>query len=150
MGQHGLGRYCLLAFNINRLNTTNMDKEKIKQFRGDFDKAVEALADRYSVSIDLGNIRYDAHQFTSKITVTEIAEGVDPEDAKWIESLRKYGYVYGLDEDSYGAKLSRGGEIFDIVGIKPRATKYPIVARKRSDGKLYKLQPDAVRNLQAG
>jgi len=126
-----------------------MDKPTAKQFRKDFDKAVEELSEKYEANIELGNIRFTDTQLTSKVTVTEITEGVREIDARFVEKLRTHGHKYGLSADSYGERFEHNGDTFELVGVKPRATKYPIVARKISDGGLYKLTQQAIRALDA-
>lgn len=43
-------------------------KQKVKQFRGDFTKAVLQLEKDFGCSIDLGTIRFDADEFRVKLT----------------------------------------------------------------------------------
>ena len=47
------------------------DKNKVKQFRADFQWAVTQLEMHYNVNISLGTIRYDGNGLRSKMTVTE-------------------------------------------------------------------------------
>lgn len=129
----------------SQLNHKTMDKQTLKQFREDFQENVKALEDKYNASIVLGNIRYGENQFTSKLTFTEVTEGVPREDAKWIESLRIHGHEYGLDEEDYGTNFTKGADEYEVLGIKPKARKYPIVGRNVSTGKLYKFTQRAIQ-----
>ena len=45
-----------------------LNKQKIKDFRGDFAKAVAQLEKDYGVTISLGTIRFDAQELRAKMT----------------------------------------------------------------------------------
>jgi len=45
-----------------------LNKQKVKGFRGDFEKAVAQLEKDYGVTISLGTIRFDAQELRAKMT----------------------------------------------------------------------------------
>ena len=45
-----------------------LNKQKIKGFRGDFEKAVAQLEKDYGVTISLGTIRFDSQELRAKMT----------------------------------------------------------------------------------
>lgn len=46
-------------------------KQKVKQFRSDFTKAVTQLEKDFGCSIELGTIRFDANEFRVKLTAKQ-------------------------------------------------------------------------------
>ena len=47
-----------------------LSKQKVKNFRTDFQSAVQQLEKEYGVNINLGTIRFNAHEMRAKITAT--------------------------------------------------------------------------------
>ena len=45
-----------------------LNKQKVQQFRNDFQKAVEQLEEQYGMNIRLGTIRFDVNGLSSKMT----------------------------------------------------------------------------------
>ncbi len=45
-----------------------LNKQKVKSFRGDFEKAVTQLEKQYGVTISLGTIRFDSQELRAKMT----------------------------------------------------------------------------------
>lgn len=123
-----------------------MDRQTLKNFRADFAEAVKDLSKQYNFDIRLGNISYSDNQFTSKLTVTAIGDADNGEEARWKESLRRYGHRYGLTEDDYDRVIMSYDGQYRLRGIKPRARKYPIVAEK--NGTRYKLSDSILTNLE--
>jgi len=46
-----------------------LNKQKVKSFRGDFEKTVAQLEKEYGVTISLGTIRFDSQELRAKMTV---------------------------------------------------------------------------------
>ena len=54
---------------------------------------------------------------------------------------------FGLSKDDLGSKFKwHNGEIYEIKGIAPRSTKYPIKAKRVKDGKGFKF-PASIASL---
>jgi hypothetical protein len=60
------------------MEITKFDKETIKKFRMLFELAMEEIEEVMNVKVSIGNVRYDARQFTTKMSVTLVSEGEDP------------------------------------------------------------------------
>ena len=45
------------------------------------------------------------------------------------DDFRYYAKEYGLEPEDFGARFVRNGMTFEIVGLKPRNRKYPIIAK---------------------
>lgn len=53
--------------------------------------------------------------------------------------LLRFARTLGLPENALGLEFDYGRERFQLVGFKPKSTKYPFLAKKLSDSKVYKL-----------
>ena len=113
------------------------NKSNLKAFRTEFEITVKEMEKKFGIKIDLKAISYAPEEFSSKIQVTVINDGENPQETKDKLSLRKFGYYYGLSESDYGSEIKVGnGEIGKILAVKPNSREYPIVYEL--NGKRYK------------
>lgn len=113
-----------------------LDKSNIKQVRqvvADKLKELEALG----LKVDLGNIKYDSGMFSTKMTahVTGGKE-IDP-----LEIARKewdtYCYKFEFEKSDFGRLIQQGAKRYQIVGLKPRSRKSPIIIKEIVTGTSY-------------
>lgn len=121
------------------MKRTQFTPSGIDTFRFEFAEAIKEFEAKTGVKIDLGSISYNAQQFTTKLTVTIVAEGENPTDAIYRTSLKKNGWKFGLTEADFNKRIEFLGEVFSIKGIKDRTQKFPIIAKKESTGQMFKL-----------
>lgn len=98
----------------------------------------KALAD-LGLQGSLGNMTYDGSKVSAKLTIT--LAGVDV--AK--EEFEKHCYLYDLKKSDYGMQFVSQGETFELCGIKPRARKFPLVAKNVRTGKRFKFPRRAIK-----
>lgn len=55
--------------------------------------------------------------------------------------------LHGLRPEDLGRQFETGKGRYEICGMKPRARKYPVLARKLGDGKTYKFGAEYVRAM---
>jgi hypothetical protein len=128
---------------------TTFNKANLKDFGTEFKKAVAELEAKIGVKIDLGNISFNDHQFTSKVTVTLVGDGLDSADAKMKVEFERYALLFGLNKADYDKQFTYGGKRYKLKGVKPRSTKNPFVAQEISNGKLYVLPNSALNFITA-
>ena len=123
-------------------------KSNLKIFRQDFKNTVESLQKEYEVTIDMKNITYGTTDFHFKVEVTN-GDRAEAERNKFIATLKRNSWKYpALNKDSYGKVITIGynKDAYRIVGIKPRAQRYPIVAIKENNGKRYRYTYETIKN----
>lgn len=118
---------------------TKFDKSNLKVVRALANAALtEALAE-HGLTATIGNITYSDADFNCKLTVSC---GSDEDAAK--REFEKNAFRFGLTADDYGRDFNFNGKMFKLIGIKPKASKYPLVGLG-SDGKRYKFPETAVK-----
>jgi len=110
----------------------NFTKANVKSMRVEIQKALDKIAKKHDIKIQLGNIRFDAGELRSKIicnigTVDDVA----------VRNWEKHCLKYDFGTIHFGAKIDLNGEIFTIAGLNHRAKKYPIIIEKQ--GKTFKI-----------
>jgi len=105
-----------------------IESGNFKEFRVDFAEAMKAVEEKHGLKIGIGNISYNATQFTSKITVVE-SDGTDRsvEDIKYEDAYKKSCQLFGLELEWLGAEFEGQGKSFKVIGLNTRASKRPVV-----------------------
>lgn len=119
-----------------------MNKSTIKQIRKDIDAALESVEEKHGITLELGNIRYSDFQFTTKLKATVVGDAGDEDLAKFKAALAKNPLQFEeIAEEDFGEEFEFHGETFKLVGLNPRAKKFPLIGEKisRSDNRRYKM-----------
>jgi hypothetical protein len=107
-----------------------------KLMRVEITDALKSIAENYGLAFELGRITFDDNSFKVSVEAALVSEAGEP---KMAIDFRKHCYKYGLKESDLGSIFKNASlERFEITGAKPRNRKYPIIAKKLSNGKEYK------------
>lgn len=102
-------------------------KETCRNLRSDMENALQAVAEKYGMDFDIGNMRFSPSTLTVKVTAAVLGENV--ENVLQGE-FNRFCRRYGLSESDYGREIiDFQGHRHIILGIKPRSRKYPILTR---------------------
>jgi hypothetical protein len=118
-----------------------IDRQTVENFHEDFNKAMEALEQKYGLVIELGRITYTATSFTAKL---EAKEG-DSKDEVNEQDFKKYCHMYGLSYDDYDRRFTFQGKDYIVVGIRPSKRKYPICCQEVQSGTTYGFTAEGVK-----
>lgn len=120
-----------------------LTSQKLDQIRVDMKLALSMVESTHNLEFEIGKMTYGSHTF--KVTL-EAAIGKDGEEAdlaktKWDKEC----YSFGLKRENFGKKFKLStGVIYTIVDIRPRSTKYPIIAED-SSGASFKFRATTVK-----
>lgn len=119
-------------------------KENMKHVRSELQELLDNFAAEKGLRIDLGRITYTESDFKSSIRVIIPTDGAESPMAL---DFKNKCYKYGFLPEDLGKRFRTGSKDtqYEIVGLKPRNRKYPIIARKVSTGEQYKFAPTTVR-----
>src|SRR5210317_201051 len=116
----------------------------LKSIRADVEEALAAVAKKHGVTITTGRGTYTAEWATMKLEIAAIDSDGTVQTKEAVDFVA-YAFRYGLSPDDLGKEFSYGGETFEIIGLKTRATKMPILGQSRENGKIYKFPANAVK-----
>lgn len=107
-------------------------------------QAILKIEQEENVRIAFSSINYNNAYYTTKMKVstTEKSEVVD---SVYLSLSKKMGFTQNI----IGMKFEGRKGIYKIVDIKPRNTKYPIIA-EAPDGKQFKFSSVIVKNRMGG
>lgn len=128
-----------------------MQNFNFKQFRREFAEAVTELEQKHGLRIKLGNITYDDFGFKGKIDVTSVGKDAvnDPEALEKIKFAQNCQAFPNISPDDYGREFENSHGTYVVVGLSPKAHKYPIIAKDKSNGKKYKFPMKAFEMANA-
>lgn len=110
--------------------------EKIKMIRLDLENTFRDIELKHKVRINIGAVSYNDLYFTTSMKGVFLDSNGSTEEANKAE-FNLYASKFGLKQEWFGKTVMIGMKAYKIVGIAPRARKYPVVGEK-SGGK-YKL-----------
>ncbi len=125
-----------------------MNRATAKQLAHRIEAALQPLAEELGMQIRARGGSFSETAYMAKIEVAEVAaDGVamTPEH----EAFIKEAMYYGLSPEDLDSEFKAKGVTYRIVGLSPRKRKYPIVAARQPDGKLYKFADKTVVKLLA-
>ena len=123
-----------------------MDRGKARFIGEKVMAKLKEIEDELGVTFSRGSGSYDSATYSMKVTAT--VDNVDgstrtPE----MMDFERHASMYGLEAENLGATFTQGGTEYEIVGMKPRSSKYPILAKSFTNGKTYKFPADTVKRL---
>lgn len=106
------------------------NQDNLKEIRNSVKLALKGIEEKYSLNIDLGNIRFTEDTFTCKLT----ANAKNPSKPKTSPSST------GL---RIGDKFKYDGRVFEYIAYNPRSFKYPCLCQNVNTG-------DKIKFTEAG
>jgi len=96
-------------------------------FRKDLDVALSSVTEKYNVSLSPKTIRYN--DLTFRFTV----EGAFLQDDKSAEQVlfESHCTKFNVSPDMYGAILNVNNEEMKLIGLNPKARKYPVIVEDK-------------------
>jgi hypothetical protein len=121
---------------LSILKENDMDRNKVRLMQVDLGKMFADFEKKFDVKVSMGGARYGESNATFKIEASDkAADGTVLN--KTVEAFKHDAKYYGLDADDFGKTFVFRRETFKISGLKPRSTRFPILAT-RTDGKTFK------------
>jgi len=117
-----------------------LTRTDVRKYRDELDEALQEYGKKKGVQISVGHISFGTNDFTAKLHV--VVAGSKDEAEKML--FAKNAELFGLEKDDYGLVIDMHGEDIKIVGLKPKSSKYPLIAEKNGKRYKYKLS-DFVR-----
>lgn len=118
-------------------------KEKLRLIAADIEKAIQSVGAQHNVKLTRGHATYSDNNFTLKVegaVITEHGEVMTREKQSFLD----FATSFGLKPEDLGRVFIYQGVSYKISGLKPRATRYPIVVYNTRTGKGFKFPSETV------
>ena len=100
---------------------------KLKQLREEINAALKSVGERHDIEFRAANAKFDSSSFTFQLKGSKVnADGtVETEE---VSDFKRYASAYGLTAHDFGRVFTTDQGTYKICGLKPSASKYPILA----------------------
>ena len=115
---------------------TKLDKLTVQHIRKRLTATLEPLAKELAVAIELGNCSFKENNCRFQLSVA-LMDSDGQAITEETDCFRDNAKLFGFEPDDLGRKFTFRGQSYIICGLKPKSSKYPIVARS-GNGKSYK------------
>jgi len=123
----------------------SFDRSVCRIVSSDLLTALKRAAKDYGLDVSLGRGTYTDANFTFKVQVSVVGKD-GTALTREAEELTRYLQYSDLPKDLLNKVIQVDtGEIYRVTGLSLRRSKYPIVAERVRDGRVFKLRMDTVR-----
>jgi hypothetical protein len=124
----------------NKINS--LDRTAVRRINDDIQSALDTVAKRYGVQIKVGNSRFSNTNCTTKIDISTVNEG-GTVMTKEATDFNRFAASFGITK-KLGDTFDFRYDTYEIVGLKPRSSKYPVLAKNLSNGKTFKFPANVI------
>jgi hypothetical protein len=123
---------------------TNFTPAVCKEIAARVAKALNDLGNELGVEIKPHGGSYTSGSYTMKLEFAILNEnGVA--STRSAEDFKMSAFLFGLKSDDLGRAFRSGGRLFLISGLRPRATRRPVVASCTESGKEFCFSAEDVK-----
>ncbi len=115
-------------------------RKNLKDIREDIKDALKAVETKYGIVIKQGNISFADNSFKMKLEAFVGESDADAGKIVW----DSWCFKYGLKSEDFGKTFKSNGTEFTVCGMKPKSTKYPVLAQNAA-GTVYKFSAQVVK-----
>jgi hypothetical protein len=123
---------------------TGFDRTSCRILSRDIEEALQAIAAKHGIVIRPGRGTFSGGHFTLKVECSTVSQD-GTVNSKEAEDFKRYAALYSLQADDLGKTITLSFERYTIGGIRPKATRFPILAKRVKDGRVFCLPVDGVR-----
>lgn len=121
------------------------NKRGFNAFKEDVNAALQEVAKKHGVTIELGKILYEDVNFEMKMHVTKSDEKTDGKRILFEQECRFYGFT----ADDYNKEFTLDGKRFQLIGFNPKAPKNCCSIYCMTDGHTYRTSAETVKRAFA-
>ena len=137
---------------MSKISTFN--RNNLAQLRPALQQRLSEVGEEFGIAISLGSMSFSGTETTARLKMIAVGdnakEGESIEDSKARIEFEENAWRFDLKPEHFGQVVTIRGETFEIVGIKPRSRKYPVLGKSKANGSVYKLPAESViRQLAA-
>ena len=125
---------------------TVIDRQAITDLRTQITERLQGLGEELGIELTLGKGTYtdEGYGHFSKLNI-KVLGGVSEEEA----DFKAHAHFFGMEASDFGMEFTQRGETLTLCGLKTRNSKYPFLAKKASDGKVYKFTEEGIVRMKA-
>ena len=136
---------------MNKISSFN--RNNLAQLRPSLQQRLNEVGEEFGIAISLGSMSFSSAEATSRVTMTAVGDNVrtgeSVSDSKARIEFVSHAWKFNLKPEDFGKVVTVSGKSFEIVGLKPRSSKYPILGKDTTSGDVFKLPAESVKSQLA-
>jgi hypothetical protein len=130
------------------MKITQFDRQNLRVLAAELETALKPIADKYGIVFKPGGTRFSPESAIFKIEGATVGTTGEVR-SKERESFKQLAELYGMKTEMLDGEVVFRGELYTIVGLSPRRSKFPVNIKRLSDGKVFLIGSDvAVRGYR--
>jgi hypothetical protein len=122
-----------------------INESKIKSVQDKIKAAIAQIEKDEQVKIEFGSCRYNSAYYNTTMKITTLVKSEKVSDV--FESISKR---FGFTQNIIGMQFNSKNGVYEIIDIKTRSRKYPIIAKSLSTGQQFKYSVASMKALIGG
>lgn len=114
------------------------DKNIVYVVKDQLKEELIEVGDKMGLDIVIRNGKFTDTQLSLKIDLRVLNDSGEAV-LQMAEDFKQYAEMYGLQPSDLGKKVTYNGAKHEIVGLKPKNRKYPIIVKNLENGTKYKI-----------
>ncbi len=119
--------------------------QQLRETKASLEKELEVVGKKLGLAFEITKPKYGEVMVFTLTAKKPNKDGTAPPTEHEAQFIR-FATAFGLKPTDLGRKVTLGGVTFEIAGLNTRAHKTPIIGKKVSNGKLYRLGISEVQN----
>ncbi len=122
-----------------------INENKIKAIQKKIKDAIAQIEKEENVKIEFGTISYNVAKYSTSMSVTTLDKNEKVDGV-----LRSVCRRLGFTQNIIGMQFYGSNGLYEIIDIKTKNRKYPVIAKSLSNSTQYKFSVDHIKKLIGG
>lgn len=130
------------------MDLKQIGRDEVKSLMSEIHTVLDEFGSKHGLKMRTGGAKYtnDNFRFTVEAALITEAGDIMSSEAKDFKDMAR---SYGLDPEMLNKTFTYAETEYKVIGLRPRATKKPVICKKTSDGKQYVFSIDFLKVLLA-
>lgn len=113
------------------MSTFTFDSKSVDAIAKEIERAVEAIGKKHSIDISIGGGKFSGTNVELKLRIAQVTSSgkIMTREA---EDFKRHAAHFGLEPTYLHCKFMVNGSEYEIIGLKPRSYKYPILGKNHT------------------
>ena len=117
-------------------------KQEAQKMREEINAALTDLGKRLNVDIHAGSCSFSDTEINFKMKVTTADKAAV--ELKTRKDFEQFATLYGFEPQDFGKEFTAQGNVYTVAGFAPRRSKFNLMGRRVSDGKIFLFVADEI------
>jgi hypothetical protein len=122
-----------------------INENKIKAIQKKIKDAIAQIEKEENVKIEFGTVSYNVAKYSTSMSVTTLDKNEKVDGV-----LRSVCRRLGFTQNIIGMQFYGSNGLYEIIDIKTKNRKYPVIAKSLSNSTQYKFSVDHIKKLIGG